>query len=389
MNTKHKFYFLSVLLFSFLIHTSNQPLAKPSTGKLSMFDPIANDSGGVVKSLVWSKLDSIYRYKRDVSKFNGCVLVAKQGKPIFVGSYGYANIYERDTLTPQSSFQLASVSKTLTATAILMLVEQGRITLGDSVQKFYPLFPYKGVTIHNLLSHRSGLPNYLNFCATYWPEKGYLLTNAHVMSIMETYKPKAIGKPNSFFSYSNTNYVVLAAIIEKVTGMSFKDYMDKQIFQPLGMKNSFVFDFYYNTRPNLTYGFDKKGVIDNFTSFDGVVGDKGIFSSVEDMFIFDQALHAGKLISRPMQIVAFSPLSFEKPSRKNYGLGWRLMQQPDNSYLSYHNGWWHSYHTLFHHFPNNEMTVIVLSNRHDRIAYEVTDVYRTVYGLDVLLEADE
>lgn len=338
---------------------------------------------------IYLKLDSIYKSKQQLNNFNGCVLVAKNGKPIFKGAYGYANFYTKDTLTTASTFQLASVSKTLTATAILMLKERGYLSLADSVQQYFPLFPYHGVTIQDLLSHRSGLPNYLAFCTSYWKEKDMLLTNWHVMNIMETHKPKAIGKPHSFFSYSNTNYVVLASIIEKVSGMSFKDFMQINIFQPLGMRNSWVFDYNYSANPNLTYGFTKKGVIDQFTMFDGVVGDKGIYSSVEDLFIFDQALYSGVIINQNTQNDAYTPLSFEKPSRKNYGLGWRMMQQPDNSYLTYHNGWWHSYHTLFHRHRQSNTTIIVLSNVHDRIAYEVNDVYAVVYGLDVLLEADD
>lgn len=398
MKTLYKISFTILLLISFFVHSSNLVLPKTtpfrfSSPKLDFTPPSLRlspkDSSNSVYRYMQVKLDSIYRQKRDVNKFNGCVLVAKNGKPVFVGAYGYASFYTKDTLTAQSSFQLASVSKTLTSTAILLLKEQGKLSLDDSVQTFFPNFPYHGVTIQHLLSHRTGLPNYLAFCASYWPDKNVLLSNWHVMSIMETYKPKAFAKPNTGFSYSNTNYVILAAIIEKATGMSYKDFMETQIFIPLGMKNSWVFDFNYSGHSNLTYGFDKKGTIDDFTMFDGVVGDKGIYSSVEDMFTFDQALHSGKLISKATQELAYTPFSFERPSRKNYGLGWRLMQQPDNAYLSYHNGWWHSYHTLFHHFKNNEMTVIVLSNRHDRIAYDVDDVYRAVYGLDVLLEADD
>lgn len=388
----YRFYIIltSFLSLALLSYYPNQ--AKNTT---THFEPTVSlklspkDSANPSFQLIKKRLDSMYKARVKLNNFNGCVLVAVKGKPIFVGSYGYANMYTKDTLKPQSSFQLASVSKTLTSSAILMLKDQGKLSLTDSVTKYYPCFPYKNVTIKDLLSHRSGLPNYLAFCNAYWKDKNMLLTNWHVMDIMCTYAPKAIGEPNKFFSYSNTNYVVLACIIEKVSGQSFKDYMETKIFQPLGMKNSFVFDFNYSTRSNITYGFDRKGNIDEFTSFDGATGDKGIFSSVEDMFIFDQALYAGKIVSLNTQKEAFTPLSFEKPSRKNYGLGWRMMQQPDNSYLTYHNGWWHSYHTLFHRFHQQQITVIVLSNRHDRAAYEVDDVYRMIYGSDVLLEADE
>ncbi|MBX7240479.1 MAG: beta-lactamase family protein [Bacteroidia bacterium] len=391
MNIKYRFFLIITALIQFYAFSSYTVLTK--SANTSAETPVyrLSPTDSINPSYQWLrlKLDSIYSTKRDLRKFNGCVLVAKNGKPVFTGAYGYANIYTKDTLHTNSSFQLASVSKTLTATAILMMKERGILTLEDNVQMYFPGFPYPDVTIKDLLSHRSGLPNYLSFCNSYWKEKDMLLTNWHVMNIMETYKPKAIGKPNSFFSYSNTNYVVLASIIEKISGLSYKDFMQMNIFQPLGMHNSWVFDHTYTTHPNLTYGFNKKGEIDQFTMFDGVVGDKGIFSSVEDLYIFDQALYSGILINEQTQNEAYTPLSFEKPSRKNYGLGWRMMQQPDNSYLTYHNGWWHSYHTLFHRHRQSNTTIIVLSNIHDRIAYDVNDVYSVVYGLDVLLEDDE
>ncbi len=347
------------------------------------------DSANPALQYMSNKIDSIYKAKRLLNNFNGCVLVAKQGKPIYIGCFGYANQYTKDTLTAQSSFQLASVSKTLTATAILMLKEQGKLSLDDSVQVYYPDFPYHGVRVRDLLSHRSGLPNYLYFGSSYWTDKNLMLTNWHIMDIMARKKPKAAARPNTGFSYCNTNYVVLAAIIERISGMSYKDFMETQVFYRLGMRNSFVFDYTYSSRPNLTYGFDKRNNIDAFTMYDGVTGDKGVYSSVEDLFIFDQALYSGSLISQATQNEAYTPLSFERPSRKNYGFGWRMMQQPDNSYLTYHNGWWHSYHTLFHRFTQQQTTIIALSNRHDRVVYDVDDIYRIVNSVDVLLEADE
>ena len=358
--------------------------------KYPVFDPIDTTSYEMRKKR--HQLDSLFRSKVRNEGFNGTVLIAKQGTILYEAAFGYADYYAKDTLTPNSSFQLASISKTLTSGAVLKLKEQGKLSLDDSVQRFIPLFPYKGITIRHLLNHRSGLPNYLYFGTKWSPGKNVLLTNSYVIEMMREHKPGILFAPNSRFQYSNTNYLVLAYIVEQASGMSFKDYMYFNIFQPLDMRNSWVFDFTYGQHPGRTFGYKAGWKIDEFTPFDGVVGDKGIYSSVEDMFKWDQALYTGKILSEATLREAFTPYSFENPGKKNYGLGWRLIQQPDNSYMPYHNGWWHSYNTAFYRIQQDKSTIIVLSNKYNRGVYNVQPIWNILYGafgMEGYLKADE
>jgi CubicO group peptidase (beta-lactamase class C family) len=166
---------------------------------------------------VRQQIDSFYQKRVKNDHFNGCVMVAKDGKPIYSAAFGYGNLTFKDTLSVQSSIQLASVSKTFTSSAILLLAEQGFLSLDDSVQKFFPEFPYHGITIRLLLSHRTGLPDY-----TYWDKSitgaSSYLTNEGLMNVLATKKPQVRCKPDHMFIYCNTNYAVLASIIENVTG---------------------------------------------------------------------------------------------------------------------------------------------------------------------------
>src|ERR1043165_1115564 len=326
-------------------------------------------------------IDSFYRKRVKNDHFNGCVMVAKDGKPIYQAAFGYGNLTFKDTLSTKSSFQLASVSKTFTASAVLLLAEQGFISLDDSVQKFFPDFPYHDITVKLLLSHRTGLPDY-----TYW-DKYFIgnvpyLTNQGLMEVLATKKPQVRCKPDHMFIYCNTNYAILAAIVEKASGMSFKKFMHEVVFAPLGMENTYVFS------PEeggtcCTISYDSKGRLWKDCPADGVVGDKGIYSSVEDMLKWDNALRTGLVLSQESLQEAYKPrsldrYSFGKDKSRNYGYGWRMIKQPDKSYLIYHNGFWHGSNNVFARDLNNGFTIIVLGNKSNHANYWTQPVWNAL-----------
>ena len=159
-------------------------------------------------------------------------------------SYGFADWKKKDSLTIESTFNLASASKPFTSVAILQLVEQGKINLTDSVEKYIPSFPYTGIDIHQLLSHRSGLSKYDHFCDqpdSIWPDKHKSMHNADVIDIMAAIIPQVAYSPNTHHYYSNTNYMLLAQIIENVSGVSYKDYLQTNIFDRCEMNNSVLY----------------------------------------------------------------------------------------------------------------------------------------------------
>jgi CubicO group peptidase (beta-lactamase class C family) len=323
------------------------------------------------------RIDTLFKNKVRNTGFNGCVLVAQHGQIIYRSAFGYSDFKTKDSLKLNSAFQLASASKTLTAAAILLLKDQGKLSLSDPITKFFPDFPYSGINIQMLLTHRSGLSNYIYFCEPYCerPNKyqNSCFDNAAVLDIIKTHKPEVYAQPGKKFEYCNTNYALLALVVEKVSGMNFPDFMDVNIFKPLGMKNTWV-----NTsgteRRNKTLGYNGLGKPETDTYADDVFGDKGIYSTVEDMFKWDQALYSEKLLKKNTIEEAFIGYSNEHKGKRNYGYGWRMIDDGKNPKMIYHNGWWHGYNSLFLRRPSDKTTIIVLSNKYNRSAYQVQGV---------------
>ncbi|MEO6883412.1 MAG: serine hydrolase domain-containing protein [Bacteroidia bacterium] len=308
------------------------------------------------------QIDSFFTKLSQKNHFNGDVLVAQEGQILYENSFGVADRKTKDSLKIQSDFQLGSVSKQFTAVAIMMLKERGKLDYSDTIQKFFPEFPYPGITVQMLLTHRSGLPNYLYFCDQYCTSRTGAISNMDVIHLMTQHKPEKYFKPNRRFQYSNTGYCVLAAIVEQVSGMPFADFMKKNVFDPLQMRNTMVFNLPNDTLiPNPTTGYDKNGRKAGFDYLDGVVGDKGIYSNLGDLFKWDQALYTNKLIKQSTLQDAFQPYSKEFRGDKNYGFGWRILKT-DEGKVVFHSGWWHGYNCVFIRRLSDKSTIIVLSN---------------------------
>lgn len=340
------------------------------------------------------QLDTLFKNKAKFAGFNGCVLVAQKGQIIYKNSFGYSNFKTKDSLKINSAFQLASVSKTFTATAILMLMDEGKLTLKDNVQKFFPKFPYQGITIDLLLSHRSGLFNYIYCCEKYCDKpnqynKG-VFDNAAMMDIIINNKCDVYAQPNKKFEYCNTNYAILASIVEQASGQSFADYVEQHIFKPLGMNNSWV----HNPKgsvvhKNKTVGHKASGYFEDDTYADDVVGDKGIYSTVEDMLKWDQSFYGEALLKKETKEMAFKGYSNEHKGKRNYGYGWRLTDDGKNPKIIYHNGWWHGYNSLFFRRPADQTTVIVLGNKYNRSTYQIQGVLEILNANSGAVEMEE
>ncbi|KAA2243839.1 beta-lactamase family protein [Chitinophaga agrisoli] len=326
-----------------------------------------------------AELADFFSHKLLRTGFNGAVLVAKKGVVIFEQYHGVEDFRSKMLINENSSFQLASVSKTFTAMGILRLMERGQINLEDTLQKFYPDFPYMGITVKMLLNHRSGLPNYLYFCDSLWRDHETFMTNEELIRLMIQHKPPMQHQPDTHFQYCNTNYMLLGALIEKISGEKYADFMKHTFFEPLGMTNTFVFDPTGTPRPHQTVSHKFNGKAEPDTYFDGVIGDKGIYSTAQDMLKWDQALYSGILKPETLQ-AAYTPYSNEKPGIRNYGLGWRLMIYPDSTKIVYHNGWWHGNNTVFYRFVQDTSTLIILGNKYDRAIYQAIQPIRAILG---------
>lgn len=334
-------------------------------------------------------LDCYFEDKVKKNAFNGSVLISYKGTLIFERYYGYKNYNTKERLTSRSTFQIASTSKTFTSAAVLLLLQQNMISLEDTVQKFFPKFPYKGITVRMLLNHRSGLPNYLNFSEIYWKDKSKFMSNQDVLDMIILKRPAALSMPDTRFFYNNTNYVLLALIVERVSGMPFCDFIHQNIFIPLGMLDSWYYDP-LSVRLSATKGYKgSRWNEDCIVYTDKVIGDKGIYSTVRDMYVWDRALSSGKFISPELLGLAYTPQSFEKQGTKNYGLGWRMQDQSDGTRLVYHNGWWHSYNSVFYRKISDNTTVIILSNHYSQNVYKIQGIWDILYGSGVVSGSED
>ena len=312
--------------------------------------------------------------------FNGAVLVAKGGNVLYEKYAGFADPNAKTTpITDSTSFHLASTSKPFTGMAILRLVEQGKIGLDDDLTLYFPAFPYAGVTVKDLLSHRSGLPNYLYFMddKEKWPA-GKMVSNNDVLNFLIQHKPDLSYRSGTRFSYCNTNYVLLALIIEKVTGKPYPEYMKQTIFDPLGMKHTFVHT--PADAGNVIMSYKPSGALWAYDIFDDTYGDKNIYSTVRDMLKWDAALYSEQFIRQSLLDSAYHPLSNERPSMHNYGLGWRILNLPNGKKVIYHNGKWHGFTPAFARLIDENAVIIILGNKYNPAIYKAAKLAYNVFG---------
>ncbi len=319
------------------------------------------------------------------SGFNGSIIVAKGGNIIFEKYKGSVNLDGRDSITATTPLHIASVSKTFTAMAILKLQEAGKLNVTDSITKFFPSFNYPAVTIASLLSHRSGLPNYLYFMQKAGWNTDSTIRNQDILNWLIEKKTsiKDISPANTHFTYCNTNYALLALIIEKVSGRPYPVFMQENIFSPLGMKNTFVHHHADSLKRSKSFDWRGKEIPDNF--LDEVYGDKNIYSTARDLLIWDRALSDSVFLTNKTMQTAYTPYSNEKPGEKNYGYGWRMNIYADGKKIIFHNGWWHGNNAAFIRLLPEDATIIVLSNRFAKNVYKakyLVNIFSKYFDID-------
>lgn len=352
--------FVFLLLFSCSEKNNNKSSGQEQiqqTDSIAWYDSVYADVRYSVDTFFGEKL------KRD--EFNGNVLFAQNGYVLLEKSYGCVSPDSGDSLKLNHRFQLASVSKPFTATAILILREQGKLSLDDSVSDFIDSFPYPGITVRMLLCHRGGLGNYNYFTEDFWQDKTKPVCNDSVIAIMKKHKPKCYYKPNEFFDYSNTGYMLLASIVESVSGKTFGSFMQEHVFVPLGMKNSSIYEPCLGVEiPDKLEGYDWKGRKIENSYQNGVVGDKGMYSTVGDLFLFDQAIRNGNILKKEVWEEMFVPHNpeREKEGKDNYGLGWRLKTSFNGYRIVYHTGWWKGFRSYFIRNITLGQTIIITDN---------------------------
>lgn len=321
---------------------------------------------------VTGRINHFYNKNWPNNTMNGSFLVAKNGQIIFEKYNGFANKNEGTKITADTPVQIASVSKVLTATAILKLVNAGKIDLDQKVNTILKTFPYEECTIRMLLSHRTGMRNYAYFTdrdKSVW-DRHNQLTNKDILDILATKDIGLESKTGTRFSYCNTNYAMLALIIEKITGLSYKEAMSEMIFKPLGMKNTYVFDD-DKDRKKIVPSYKGNGVEIGFDYLDNVYGDKNVFSTARDLLKFDRARQSPDFLKPELLKQVYTGYSNERKGTKNYGLGIRMINWETGQNFYFHNGWWHGNTSSYITLMKEGVTIIALSNKMTRNTYAV------------------
>jgi CubicO group peptidase (beta-lactamase class C family) len=385
-----RFYILSLFLIMVLSCGNSGTGAGPGTIKLLPVKIIASDLNRS-EQLIAYKLDTLFTRLYRQGAFNGSVLVAKAGKILFKKSLGILDKSTNHTLTDSSMFQLASVSKVITATAVLMLHERGLLDINSSFKDYFPDFPYEGISIKELLNHRSGLPNYIYALNSEIYQPNYQMSNADMYHYLVAKNPKPYLKPNCRFNYCNTNYALLALLVEKISGKPYARFLREELFLPLGMKNTATIKDIKLDGANVTRPYDQRWKPVELDASDYVLGDKSIYSTPYDLFLFSEALYQNRIIKPETQQLAYTAFSREK-KLNNYGYGWRLKNFKDSLKKEvYHNGWWHGYRSSFHRRLNDTLTVVILSNQLNYSAYQTNRIYQILdsTGAGTLSEEDD
>ena len=313
---------------------------------------------------VHHKMDSLLKRINKRHDFNGAILIAKNEKIVYSNQIGIADFKKKAPLHKESIFQLASVSKQFTAAAIMLLTERDKIKLTDTVNVYFPDFPYKNVTIKNLLNHTSGLPKYFWVAEHKWNQEKAPI-NSEMMELLETSNVQRFFKPGRNFDYSNTGYFVLASIVEKVSGISFSAFLKSNIFEPLQMKNSYVYSFENDSvRKNQLNGYRLhrgwRHIKIRGSVNDAIVGDKNVYTTAEDLYRWTQGLNTGRLLTKESLELMYSKGETVYGREVPYGFGFRIDTKGQKSI--YHHGKWNGFSTGLTKYLEDDLVVIVLEH---------------------------
>ncbi len=264
---------------------------------------------------------------------------------------------------------------------IMMLAEQGKLNYDDNFRKYIPELRYEGITIRHLLWHTSGMPDYVALMDEHWdPDKYYV--NDDVLKMMVKHLPEKLFKPGERYEYSNTGYVLLASIIERVSGVSFKEFVQQNIFDRVGMTSSAIpiGDKDYKEMANRVYGYDiaENGRHDDndYDHYNGY-GDGGIYSNLIDLFKWNEALYTEKLVKQETLKEAYEPYVLNNGFVGDYGFGWNVREIDSNKIVD-HSGGWVGFRTHIFRDITNKHCIIILTNRGNR---EATELHKACYNI--------
>jgi CubicO group peptidase (beta-lactamase class C family) len=339
------------------------------------------------------QIDSIFDSLKSSDAPGAAVIVIQHGKQVFRQRYGITDLRTKQPIGPNTDFRLASFTKQFTAMCIMLLVQDGRLHYDDRLTDIFPEFPAYGkpITIRNLLNHTSGLPDYEELLTAQYPNTpDDRIPQIHDAGVLKLLEQQSQGKfpPGSTWQYSNSGYVVLGLIVEKVSGKPFGQFLHDRIFAPLQMTNTLAYEKDKNEVPHRAYGHTReKGSWrqTDQSSTSATLGDGGIYSSIDDLAKWDRALRNHTLLSDAEMLPALTPVQptgggakSDDGKRVSYGFGWFLDPHKGHPRM-FHDGETMGFRTTIQRFTNDDLTVIVLANRTDinaeELALKVADLY--------------
>ncbi|HEY7161554.1 MAG TPA: serine hydrolase domain-containing protein [Acidobacteriota bacterium] len=325
-----------------------------------------------------AQIDALFK-DFDGTNPGAVVMVIHHGRVIYEKGYGLANIEQKIPCTTSTNFRLASVSKQFTATSILILASQNKLSLDDPITKFFPEFPAYGkeITVRHLLSHRSGLIDYEDLI----PDGTTIQVGDRNALNLVRQQNKTYFPPGSDFRYSNTGYALLSLIVESVSGNTYAAFLKRNIFSPLQMTNTLAYEAGISKVENRAYGYaleNNKFVPSDQSLTSAVLGDGGIYTSVNDLFKWDQALYTDKILSQKILREAYTVASPKTDiDNAGYGFGWYITKHRDTD-LFFHRGNTCGFTNLIERYPEKKFTVIILTNRRDA---EIMDLGKRIFDL--------
>lgn len=325
--------------------------------------------------------------------FTGNILVYNEGEIVYQNTDGLRTIDTKEPLTLNSQFRLASVSKQFTGMAIMKLKEAGKLDYDQNVKDILPDFPYNNITVKHLLHHVSGLTDYERLIAENWkPEdttKTYILGNDEIIAEFYKVNPELDFQPGEKWEYSNTGYLFLASIVEKISQQHFREFLKEHIFDPLEMNNSILYKYQIEPDPNMpnrVFGYETDLnqvdlIINDFDIVNDVRGDGGIYSTLEDLFKWSQALANYTIIPKSYLDEAWTPAKLNNGELTDYGFGWGIESKENEPKVVTHSGGWVGFGTFLHNEIDLNRGFILLTNNS-------TDQMRgIVYGLRDIMES--
>ncbi|MES2760796.1 MAG: serine hydrolase domain-containing protein [Bacteroidota bacterium] len=317
------------------------------------------------------KIDSIFEVFAKKNMFCGSVSISKKGTSLLSKGYGMANYSYDIPNTAQTKFKLASVSKQFTAMAVMILQEQGKLSTDDKLAKYIADYPNGDkITIHHLLTHTSGIYNFTDM-----ERYDSIMTLPHTLDKLISYfkNTKLDFEPGEKFNYSNSGYVLLSYIIEKASGKKYHEFISTQIFEPLGMKNSGVFDGNQLIK-NLAAGYSAgEAGIENVSYIDMSIpaGAGALYSTVEDLQIWDRAFYTEKLIKKATLDKIVTPF------KDGYAYGWKVDEYATHPMIT-HSGGIQGFATIIYRFPKEELCIVILKNIDNQQAFQANRVCRAI-----------